>query len=60
MSAQAAPVGIDHLRLSKLLGTKIRGRQNEDLGKLDNVVIDDASRQGRLSGSCRCEAASWV
>jgi sporulation protein YlmC with PRC-barrel domain len=34
------PVGIEHMRLSKLMGTDIRNLQNEDLGKLDNVMID--------------------
>jgi sporulation protein YlmC with PRC-barrel domain len=38
--AAGRPVGIEHLRLSKLMGTDIRNLQNEDLGKLDNVMID--------------------
>jgi len=46
-SAQAAPVGIDRLRLSKLLGTKIEDPQGQDLGKLENVVID--ARQGKVA-----------
>lgn len=38
--AAGRPVGIEHLRLSKLMGHDIRNLQNEDLGKLDNVMID--------------------
>jgi len=47
MSANAVPVGIDRLRLSKLLGTKIEDPQGQDIGKLDNVVID--VRQGKVA-----------
>jgi sporulation protein YlmC with PRC-barrel domain len=37
----AAPaMDIQNLRLSKLLGTTVRNLQDEDLGKLDNVIID--------------------
>ena len=42
-----AAVNIKHRRLSKLLGTTVRSSQEEDLGKLDNVVID--VRQGKLA-----------
>jgi sporulation protein YlmC with PRC-barrel domain len=38
---------IEHLRLSKLLGTRVRNLQNEDLGKLDNAMID--VHQGKLA-----------
>lgn len=41
------PVDIEHLRLSKLMGTDIRNLQNENLGKLDNVMID--VNQGKLA-----------
>jgi sporulation protein YlmC with PRC-barrel domain len=41
------PVGIEQLRLSKLLGTAIRNPQGEDLGKLDNIMIDE--NQGKLA-----------
>jgi sporulation protein YlmC with PRC-barrel domain len=46
-SANAAPVGIDRLRLSKVLGTKIENPKGEDLGKLDNVMID--VREGKVA-----------
>jgi len=36
----AQPVDIQYLRLSKLLGTTVRDAQNENLGKLDNAIID--------------------
>lgn len=42
-----AAIGIEHQRLSKLLGTTVRSHENEDLGKLDNVVID--VRQGKVA-----------
>jgi sporulation protein YlmC with PRC-barrel domain len=38
---------IEHLRLSKLLGTTIRNPQGEDLGKLDNAMIDE--QQGKVA-----------
>jgi sporulation protein YlmC with PRC-barrel domain len=41
------PVDIEHLRLSKLMGINIRNLQDENLGKLDNVVID--VNQGKLA-----------
>ncbi len=41
------PVDIEHLRLSKLMGVNIRNLQDENLGKLDNVVID--VNQGKLA-----------
>jgi len=40
-------VDIDQLRLSKLFGTTIRNPQGEDLGKLDNAVIDE--NQGKVA-----------
>jgi sporulation protein YlmC with PRC-barrel domain len=43
----AKPADIEHLRLSKLMGNDIRNLQNENLGKLDNVVID--LNQGKLA-----------
>jgi sporulation protein YlmC with PRC-barrel domain len=46
--AAAMPaVDIDHLRLSKLFGTKIENLQGEDLGKLDNAMID--TNQGKIA-----------
>jgi len=41
------PVDIEHLRLSKLMGVNIRNLQDENLGKLDNVVID--VHQGKVA-----------
>ncbi len=41
------PVDIEHLRLHKLMGIDIRNLQNENLGKLDNVMID--LNQGKLA-----------
>jgi sporulation protein YlmC with PRC-barrel domain len=41
------PADIEHLRLSKLMGINIRNLQDENLGKLDNVVID--VNQGKLA-----------
>lgn len=41
------PVDTEHLRLSKLMGVNIRNLQDENLGKLDNVVID--VHQGKLA-----------
>ena len=38
---------IEHLRLSKLMGVTIQNLQDENLGKLDNVVID--VHQGKLA-----------
>jgi sporulation protein YlmC with PRC-barrel domain len=43
----AQPTDIQHLRLSKLFGTTVRDAQNENIGKLDNVMID--MRQGKLA-----------
>ena len=44
----AAPAtDIEHLRLSKLLGITVRNLQNEDLGKLDNAMID--VHQGKVA-----------
>jgi sporulation protein YlmC with PRC-barrel domain len=43
----AQPVDIEHLRLSKVIGMKVSNLQGEDLGKLDNVVIDVG--QGKLA-----------
>ena len=37
---------IEHLRLSRLMGISVRNRQDENLGRLDNVVID--VHQGKL------------
>jgi sporulation protein YlmC with PRC-barrel domain len=49
--SQAAPgapmTDIQQLRLTKLFGTDIRNLQGENLGKLDNVMID--VNQGRLA-----------
>lgn len=41
------PIDIERLRLSKLMGTDVRNLQNENLGKLDNVMID--VNQGKLA-----------
>jgi sporulation protein YlmC with PRC-barrel domain len=41
------PADIEHLRLSKLFGTKVENLQGEDLGKLDNAMID--TNQGKLA-----------
>jgi len=41
------PVDIEHLRLSKLMGVNVRNLQDENLGKLDNVMID--VNQGKLA-----------
>ena len=41
------PADIEYLRLSKLVGLDVRNLQNENLGKLDNVVID--LNQGKLA-----------
>jgi sporulation protein YlmC with PRC-barrel domain len=41
------PADIEHLRLSKLMGINIRNLQDENLGKLDNAVID--VNQGKLA-----------
>ncbi len=40
MYGTAQPTDIEHLRLSKLLGTTIRDAQNADIGRLDNAMID--------------------
>ncbi len=46
--APAAPTtDVQQLRLSKLFGTDIRNLQGENLGKLDNVMID--LNQGKLA-----------
>jgi sporulation protein YlmC with PRC-barrel domain len=39
-SAAVPPADIEHLRLSKLFGTKVENLQGEDLGKLDDAMID--------------------
>jgi sporulation protein YlmC with PRC-barrel domain len=44
---RAQSADIEHLRLSKLLGTTIRNAQGEDLGKLDNAMIDE--HQGKVA-----------
>jgi sporulation protein YlmC with PRC-barrel domain len=46
-AAISQPASIDQLRLSKLLGTTVRNPQGEDLGKLDNVMIDE--HQGKVA-----------
>jgi sporulation protein YlmC with PRC-barrel domain len=46
-SAAVPSTDIEHLRLSKLFGTKIENLQGEDLGKLDNAMID--TNQGKLA-----------
>jgi len=40
MYGMAQPTDIQHLRLSKLFGTTVRDAQDENIGKLDNVMID--------------------
>jgi sporulation protein YlmC with PRC-barrel domain len=43
----AQPTDIQHLRLSKLFGTMVRDAQNENIGKLNNAMID--MNQGKLA-----------
>ncbi len=40
MYGTAQPTDIQHLRLSKLMGTTIRDAQNENVGRLNNIMID--------------------
>jgi len=41
------PMDIQHLRLSKILGTKVEDAQGNDVGKLDNAMID--MQQGKVA-----------
>jgi sporulation protein YlmC with PRC-barrel domain len=47
MYGAAQPMDIQHLRLSKLFGTTVRDAQNENIGRLDNAMID--TNQGKLA-----------
>jgi sporulation protein YlmC with PRC-barrel domain len=47
MYGMAQPTDIQHLRLSKLFGTTVRDAQNENIGRLDNAMID--TNQGKLA-----------
>ena len=47
MYGMAQPTDIQHLRLSKLFGTRVRDAQNENIGRLDNAMID--LNQGKLA-----------
>jgi sporulation protein YlmC with PRC-barrel domain len=47
MPGAMAPVGIDQLKLSKLLGTKVEDLQGQDLGKLSDALID--VHQGKMA-----------
>jgi sporulation protein YlmC with PRC-barrel domain len=47
MAPGTAPIGIDQLRLSKLLGTTVQDRQGQDIGKLGDAMID--VQQGKLA-----------
>jgi len=47
MYGTAQSTDIQHLRLSKLFRTTVRDAQNENIGRLDNVMID--MNQGKLA-----------
>jgi sporulation protein YlmC with PRC-barrel domain len=47
MYGTAQPTDIQHLRLSKLMGTTVRDAQNENIGKLENAMID--LNQGKMA-----------
>jgi sporulation protein YlmC with PRC-barrel domain len=46
-SSAAQPIDIQSLRLSKILGEKVQDLQGENIGRLDNVMID--LHQGKLA-----------
>ncbi len=47
MYGTAQPTDTQHLRLSKLMGTTIRDAQNENIGRLSNIMID--MNQGKVA-----------
>jgi sporulation protein YlmC with PRC-barrel domain len=46
-TSAAQPIDIQSLRLSKILGEKVQDLQGENIGRLDNVMID--THQGKLA-----------